>query len=74
MGAIGEVMTNPEAAERVLGAIGILAGLGQEDVRTLTQARVPVWAVVAGSAAVGLALGIWTIRILPGEWISKIRR
>jgi len=74
MSALGEVLSNPEVANRVLGMAGILAGLGQEDVRTLAKTPVPIWAVVAGSAAVGVVLGIWTIKFLPGEWVSKIRR
>lgn len=71
--SIGEVLANPQAASRALGIVGILAGLGETDVRDLSAKKVPVWAVVAGSAAIGLALGIWTIKILPAEWIGKLR-
>jgi uncharacterized membrane protein YfcA len=64
-------LSNPQVANKLLAAAGYAAGLGQMDVRELSQTRIPVWAVVAVSAAVGVAGGIWLARRLPEEWIVR---
>jgi len=63
------LLANPQFADRALALAGYAAGLGDMDVRELSQTRIPVWTVVAGSVIVGLAAGIYVARKLPSEWI-----
>jgi len=63
------LLSNPHTADKILSAAGYAAGLGQMDVRELSQTRIPVWAVALVSTATGVALGIWLARKLPPEWV-----
>jgi uncharacterized membrane protein YfcA len=67
------LMANPHTADKLLAAAGYAAGLGQMDVRELSQTRIPVWAVAMVSMATGVAAGIWLARKLPAEWIVGSR-
>jgi hypothetical protein len=60
---------NKHVADKVLAAAGYLGGLGQMDVRELSQTRIPVWAVAAAGAVVGLVGGVWVMRKLPASWV-----
>lgn len=60
---------NPQVTDKVLAAAGYAAGLGQMDVRDLSQTRIPVWAVAAAGLVAGIATGIYIARKLPAEWI-----
>lgn len=60
---------NKHVTDKVLAAVGYLGGLGQMDVRELEQTRIPVWAVAAAGAVVGLVGGFWLVRKLPPSWV-----
>jgi hypothetical protein len=62
-------LSNPQLTEKLLSAAGYAAGLGQMDIRELSETRVPVWGVVVVSFVAGVAGGIWLARRLPEEWI-----
>ena len=68
------LLTNKNATDKALAALGYMSGLGQMDVRELSETRIPVWAVAAVSAAAGVGLGIYIARKLPAEWIVGKRR
>jgi uncharacterized membrane protein YfcA len=67
------LLNNPQVADKMLALAGVAAGLGQQDVRELSQRRIPVWGVAAAGLAVGFALGIWTATKLPPQWIVRER-
>lgn len=67
------LLQNPQVADKVLAAAGYVAGLGQLDVRELSQTRIPVWAVATGSLVVGVGLGIYIATKLPPGWIVRER-
>lgn len=64
------VLSNPHVTDKLLSAVGYAAGLGQMDVRELSQTRIPVWAVALTSAVAGVAAGIWIARKLPPQWLG----
>lgn len=69
------LMSNKRITDKVLAGAGYLAGLGQLDIRQLEQTRIPVWAVAAAGAVLGLGAGIWIMRKLPASWVlSKEQR
>ena len=63
------LLSNPRMADKALAIGGYLAGLGEMDVRDLSQTRIPVWAVAGVSTVAGVAIGLWLARKLPAEWI-----
>ena len=65
------LLSNPHFANKALAAAGYAAGLGDMDVRQLSEARVPVWALVTGCLFVGVVGGVYLARRLPPEWIVK---
>lgn len=67
---IDGLLANPHVLDAVLSGVGQLAGLGQMDVRELSQTRIPVWAVGVTCLVVGLAGGIWIATKLPSAWIG----
>lgn len=65
------LLSNPQVTDKVLAAAGYAAGMGEMDVRELSQTRIPVWAVALVGFAAGAAAGIWIARKLPAEWLGK---
>lgn len=55
---VGAVMSNPDASQFVLKAVG----MSTEDIRTLQGTRIPIWSVVLVSAIVG---GLLAVRYTP---------
>ena len=59
------LLSNPHVADKALAVAGYAAGLGEMDVRELSQTRIPVWAVVAASLTVGVIGGFYLSAKLP---------
>lgn len=63
---LGAVMSNQQASEFVLRAVG----MSTHDIRTLQETRIPIWSVVLASAVVG---GLVVARYAPRTWIQGFR-
>lgn len=68
------LLSNPRVTDKMLAAAGYAAGLGEMDVRQLSQTRIPVWAVALVCFAAGAGTGIWLARKLPPEWVLGKKR
>ena len=66
------LLLNPHLTDKMLAGAGMLAGLGARDIRELSQARVPVWAVVGGSLVLGFAAALLAVRAVPDSWSKAL--
>lgn len=67
------LLANPHVTNKLLAAAGYAVGLGEMDVRELSQTRIPVWALASVCVAAGLAGGVYLAFKLPTNWIAPGR-
>lgn len=58
------------AAKGASQLIGYAVGLTEQDVNNLYYGKVPLWAIVLGSTALGIVA--WS-RFAPEHWIGRVR-